>query len=74
MATEKGQSPNRLRSLRKQMGQTVWGIATRAGVSPTTVTAIEKYDYMPGEEIRHKIAAGLDLPIEAIWPRAEGQK
>jgi DNA-binding XRE family transcriptional regulator len=59
---------NRLRDLRGEHGLALWGLAARAGVSASTLSAIEKWDYLPTSPVRRRIAAALGVEASAIWP------
>ena len=59
---------NRLRELRRERELALWGLAARAGVSATTLSAVEKWGYVPGLGVRRRIAAALGVDVLAIWP------
>jgi DNA-binding XRE family transcriptional regulator len=44
-----------------------------SGVSPSLLTAIEKWGYVPGADTRKRIADALGVKVEDIWIRAESQ-
>jgi DNA-binding XRE family transcriptional regulator len=62
---------NRLRQLRRSQGVAQYGLAVRADVSPTVIGAIERYDYMPGRQVRARIAQALGVAVRDIWPDEE---
>ena len=62
---------NRLKELRTEAGLVVWGLATQANVSPTTVTAIEKHGFLPRPKTQQRIADALGVPVYDIWPNHE---
>jgi DNA-binding XRE family transcriptional regulator len=62
---------NRLRQLRRSQRVAQYGLAVRADVSPTVIGAIERYDYMPGVEVRARIARALGVAVRDIWPDRE---
>jgi DNA-binding XRE family transcriptional regulator len=62
---------NRLRQLRRNQGVAQYGLAVRAEVSPTVIGAIERYDYVPGVEVRARIARALGVAVQDIWPHEE---
>lgn len=64
---------NRLRLLRRRQGLAQYAVAVKAGVSPTVLGMIERYDYRPGPEVRQKIAAALGESEQAIWPSIDGE-
>jgi DNA-binding XRE family transcriptional regulator len=39
-----------------------------AGVSPTTLSAIERWNYQPRDQVRKRIALALGVPEREIWP------
>lgn len=59
---------NRLRTIRKDHGLALWGLAARAGVSATTLSAVERWDYLPSPAVRQRIANALGVDVLAIWP------
>jgi DNA-binding XRE family transcriptional regulator len=59
---------NRLRDLRREHGLALWGLAARAGVSASTLSAIERWDYLPTPPVRQRIADALGVEASAIWP------
>ena len=50
---------NRLRELRKRAGISQQQLAVKARMNPSTLTMIERYGYVPGAEVRLKIAKAL---------------
>jgi len=63
---------NRLRELRKERGLALWGLAARTGVSASTLSAVEKWDYLPSRPVRERIAAALGVEAAAVWPEQPG--
>ncbi len=61
-------SVNHLRSIRTTQRLALWGLAARAGVSATTLSAIERWNYLPGPQVRRRIAAALEVTVAEIWP------
>lgn len=59
---------NRLLHLRKALGFTQQELTIAAGISIATITAIEKYCYIPGPKVRGKLAQALGVPEEQIFP------
>ena len=59
---------NRLRALRNEQELALWGLAARAGVSASTLSAIERWDYLPTPPVRQRIAEALGVEASAIWP------
>jgi DNA-binding XRE family transcriptional regulator len=64
---------NRLRELRRGQRLPLWGLAVRAGTTPTTLSAIERWGYRPGAALCARIATALGVPVSAIWPESEAQ-
>jgi DNA-binding XRE family transcriptional regulator len=61
-------SANRLKELRQARGLPLWGLAVRAGTTATTLSAVERWGYEPSPELCQRIAAALEVSVEAIWP------
>jgi DNA-binding XRE family transcriptional regulator len=59
---------NRLRQLRRSRGVAQYGLAVRADVSPTVIGAVERYDYVPGAQVRARIVQALGVAVRDIWP------
>jgi lambda repressor-like predicted transcriptional regulator len=57
-----------LRTLRRAQGLSLWGLAVRAGTSPTVLSAIERWHYRPGADLRARIARALGVTGHEIWP------
>jgi DNA-binding XRE family transcriptional regulator len=62
------QRENKLRIVRQAQDLALYGVAARAGVSPTTLCAIEKWGYCPTAGVRQRIAAALGVTEREIWP------
>ncbi len=60
--------PNNLREIREESNFRMWELTARCGVSASTLSAIERYDYKPSSKTREKIAIALDVPVTDIWP------
>jgi DNA-binding XRE family transcriptional regulator len=65
------QANNRLKEFRQQQGLALYGVAAIARVSPTTLSAIEKWDYRPRLEVCQRIARALGVALSDIWPDGE---
>jgi DNA-binding XRE family transcriptional regulator len=63
---------NHLKAMRHAQKLSLWGLAARAGTSPSTLSAVEKWGYQPSAGLRQRIAAALGVPLETIWPE-QGQ-
>jgi DNA-binding XRE family transcriptional regulator len=60
--------PNRLKGFRRERELALWGLAARSGVSASTLSAIERWDYLPTPPVRQRIADALGVEVSAIWP------
>ena len=60
--------PNALRALRQARGLTILGVAVPAHTAPSTIVAIEKYDYVPGRSVKERLAAALSVAVSDVWP------
>ncbi len=60
---------NNLRSIRRTKGLALWGLAARAGVSATTLSAVERWGYLPGPDVRRRVAEALGVEAPEIWPQ-----
>jgi DNA-binding XRE family transcriptional regulator len=58
---------NNLKALRQDRGLALYGLAALAGVSPTTLSAIEQWNYRPTGSVRGRIAAALGVQVTDIW-------
>ena len=63
-----GSGMNRLRELRREHGLALWGLAARTGVSASTLSAIERWDYIPSPPVRQRIAEALGVEEQFVWP------
>lgn len=59
---------NKLKIIRKQLGLSGQGLAVKAKLSTATVTAIERWNYVPTAATRERIAAALEVSTNEIWP------
>lgn len=59
---------NNLRHLRRERGLAAWGVAVKSGVSTATLTAIEKWNYVPKRSTQERIANALQVQADEIWP------
>ena len=60
---------SQLRAIRRARGLAIWGLSVMSGVSPSLLTAIEKWGYVPGTNTQQRIADALGLQVEDIWIR-----
>jgi DNA-binding XRE family transcriptional regulator len=58
---------NHLKAVRQAQKLSLWGLAARAGTSPSTLSAVEKWGYRPSAGLRQRIAVALEVPVETIW-------
>lgn len=63
---------NYVRHTRKRLGLSQLALAIRAGVSPATLVAVERYGYRPTEPVRQRIADALGRRQDALWPEEGG--
>jgi len=64
---------NRLKQVRHRRDLAIYGLSALSGVSPTVISAVERWDYRPGAEVRQRIAAALGVGVAEIWPARETQ-
>jgi DNA-binding XRE family transcriptional regulator len=64
---------NLLKQVRQQHDLAIYGLSALSGVSPTVISAVERWDYCPGDEVRRRIAHALEVSVGDIWPEAEAQ-
>ena len=64
---------NQLKPARRARGLAIWGLSVISGVSPSLLTAIEKWGYVPTANTQQRIAEALGVQVEDIWIRAESQ-
>jgi transcriptional regulator with XRE-family HTH domain len=65
---------NKLRELRRKHGLPMLGVAALSKVSTSTLGAIERFDYLPSEDVRQRIAGAVGVSVEEIWPELAGRK
>jgi DNA-binding XRE family transcriptional regulator len=64
---------NLLKQVRHRQGLAIYGLSALCGVSPAVISAVERWNYCPGDEVRRRIADALAVSIGDIWPKAEAQ-
>jgi DNA-binding XRE family transcriptional regulator len=64
---------NRLREIRQQRQLAIYGLSVLSGASPTTICAVEKWDYQPRLEVRRRLANALGVDVIDIWPVEDAQ-
>ena len=62
---------NQLRKWRLKLSYSQLKLSVAAGVSPAMVVAIERYGYLPGPDVRGRIATALGISEAVIWPSLE---
>jgi len=65
------QRENRLRKLRRDQGMSMQELQSKAEVSISTLTLVELYMYVPGRDVRRRLAEGLGVAEGDIWPGIE---
>ncbi len=58
---------NRVKEMRLARGETMQGLSRRAGCSPASLVAIERYNHIPGRELRRRLAAALEIEETELW-------
>ncbi len=64
---------SQLKAARRARGLAIWGLSVMSGVSPSLLTAIEKWGYVPGVNTQKRIANALGLQVEDIWALVRSQ-
>jgi DNA-binding XRE family transcriptional regulator len=64
---------NKLRYLRSAKRMSLRELAVEAGISTSTLVAVEKYSYLPSQDIRTRIAVALGIRESLIWPVSESE-
>jgi transcriptional regulator with XRE-family HTH domain len=59
---------SRLRELREERGLKLWDLAGKTGVDPSRLSGFERSGFRPGPVVRQRIAEGLGVTEEEIWP------
>jgi len=67
-AVGSGAVENNLRELRLARKMALTQLAVQSGASTSTIVAIEKYYHLPGDDLRRRLAAVLEVDVEEIWP------
>ncbi len=62
---------NNLKEIRQSQKLASWGLSVKSGVSTSTITAIEKWDFVPSLTTQQKIATALEVDVEDIWEDAD---
>jgi lambda repressor-like predicted transcriptional regulator len=64
---------NLLKQVRHRRDLAIYGLSALSGVSATIISAVEHWNYCPGDEVRQRIAAALGVDVAEIWPARETQ-
>ncbi|MCK9525847.1 MAG: helix-turn-helix transcriptional regulator [Limnochordia bacterium] len=64
---------NNLKEIRLKKGIRQQALQLMAGVSNSTLTAIERYGAVPGEDVKKRIAFALGVEESEIWELEEGE-
>jgi DNA-binding XRE family transcriptional regulator len=64
---------NLLKQVRRRHDLAIYGLSALSKVSPTIISAVERWDYCPSDEVRRRIANALEVSVGDIWPEAEAQ-
>jgi DNA-binding XRE family transcriptional regulator len=62
---------NLLKQVRRRHDLAIYGLSALSKVSPTIISAVERWDYCPSAEVRQRIAVALGVDIAEIWPLRE---
>jgi transcriptional regulator with XRE-family HTH domain len=62
---------SRLREIRKAKGMSMLELAVKARVSTATLSMVERFAYLPGQDIMARISAALGVPVGYIWPEQQ---
>ncbi len=63
---------SQLKATRCARSLAIWGLSVMSGVSPSLLTAIEKWGYVPNSNTQERIADALGVRVEDIWvPESE---
>lgn len=60
---------NNMRGVRLSRSMAQQELAVKAGMNPSSLTAIEKYNYCPTPKTRKKIAEVLGVAEQELWPK-----
>jgi transcriptional regulator with XRE-family HTH domain len=62
---------SRVRTLREERGLSMRGLAERCGVSPNTISLIERGATSPNVSTLHQLAMALQVPITAFFDQPD---
>ena len=63
---------NQLRKWRLSLGYSQLELSVVAEISPVMIVSIERYGYLPGPDVRARIAAALNVSETTLWPDVIG--
>jgi transcriptional regulator with XRE-family HTH domain len=66
MSIDPANLAHRVRARRQAQNLGMRGAAAAAGVSPATLSRVERGDYVPGRDNLMKLAAWLDVPVDEL--------
>ena len=61
-------SGNRVRQRRTELGISIVGLATAVGVTPESISRLERGVQAPRDSVRVAIAHALAVEVDALWP------
>ena len=64
---------NKLKVWRRKLGFTQQELTQVAGVSIATIVLIERYNHLPGDDVRVRLSKALNIPESVIFPNLEGE-
>ena len=62
---------NRLRIWRKRLGFSQQELTQAASVSIATIVLVERYNHLPGDDVRKRLSKALGISELVIWPSLE---
>lgn len=63
-----GASMNQFKIYREKAGLAQMAVAVKSKTSIATISAIEKHGYIPGPDLRARIAKVLRVSANKLWP------
>lgn len=59
---------NTVRYWRGKLGIRQLELSSMTGVSTSTIVAVERYGYVPSEDVRHRLSKALGIAVDLLWP------
>ena len=59
---------NTVRYWRKRLDIRQLELVSMTGISTSTLNATERYGYLPGEDVRQRLARALGISEDKLWP------